>query len=289
MEKAIQEEYKKLVDRIRPCGSAVVAFSGGADSALLAYASAEALGRDKVLCVTARAASFPERETEEASSFCRSHAIRHEVIDFDMLGIDGFAANPPNRCYLCKHELFSMIVNIADMAGIGIVFEGTNADDEGDHRPGMQALRELGIVSPLREAGLTKGCIRSVSKGLGLATWDKPSLACLASRFVYGEEITAEKLAMAGMAEEFLLSRGFVSVRVRVHGRDQYTARIETLPEEIPRLASEPLRSDTAAYCKSLGFAYVALDLEGYRTGSMNEGLTDIQVSGGIKNKEDNG
>ncbi|MDR3363408.1 MAG: ATP-dependent sacrificial sulfur transferase LarE [Clostridiales Family XIII bacterium] len=268
-----EKQYQKLLGVIRPYGSAAIAFSGGVDSTLLAHAASEALGRENIVCVTARSASFPVRELNEAADFCAAHGIRHEIVDSEELDIDGFSGNPPNRCYLCKFELFSKIGAFAESVGAAAVFEGSNADDAGDYRPGMQAVAELGAKSPLREAGLRKGDIRAISKMLGLPTWDKQSFACLSSRFVYGEGITLEKLAMVDRAEQFLLDKGFRFVRVRIHGGDHFTARIEVLPDEIAKLSAAPLRGETADYFKSLGFAYVAADLMGYRTGSMNEGL----------------
>jgi len=275
LESKLKIKYKKLTDRIHSYGSAAVAFSGGLDSTLLAYAAAEALGPDNILCVTARAASFPERELQEAAAFCKAQGIRHEIINFDELGINGFAANPPNRCYLCKYELFSKIKMIADKSGIITVFEGSNADDENDYRPGMKAIAELGVKSPLLEAGLVKDDIREILKALGLPGWDKQPFACLASRFVYGEEITREKLGMVGKAEQFLIDKGFKSVRVRIHGKESLIARIEVPAKDIAELTKEPIRGETAAFFKELGFVYTSLDLSGYRTGSMNEALKD--------------
>ncbi|MCL1897064.1 MAG: ATP-dependent sacrificial sulfur transferase LarE [Clostridiales bacterium] len=271
--KNLEEKYHKLREVIRPGKSALVAFSGGADSALLAYAAKETLGYDNVLCVTARFASFPVRESLEAARFCEEYGIRHRAAEFDELGIEGFSENPPDRCYLCKSGLLSMFIRLAEEAGLDAVIEGSNADDEGDYRPGMQAVIELGVKSPLREVGLTKKDIRGVSKLLGLKTWDREPFACLASRFAYGEEITEGKLGMVDKAEQFLLDRSFESVRVRIHGQNHFTARIEAPPGGIERLAAEPLRSEAAAYFKSLGFTWVSLDLAGYRMGSMNEAL----------------
>jgi len=273
--KNTKEKYDILLNIIGMHGSAVVAFSGGVDSTLLAYAAAEALGRENMFCVTARALSFPERELKDAVDFCEEHGIRHEVVDFDELGVAGFAENPPNRCYLCKRALFSVFKTLAKEKGFEVVFEGSNTDDASDYRPGMQAVRELGIKSPLKEAGLAKEEIRAVLKELGLPVWEKPPLACLSTRFPYGEDITAEKLKMVGKAEQFLFDKGFKHIRVRFHGNNNYTARIETTPGVIAELAAEPIRGETDRYFKELGFTWVALDLAGYRMGSMNEGLSE--------------
>ncbi|MDR1571590.1 MAG: ATP-dependent sacrificial sulfur transferase LarE [Clostridiales Family XIII bacterium] len=246
-----------------------VAFSGGVDSTFLLKEAHDALG-DRAIAVTARSASFPARELREAEGFCAGEGIRHFVCESEELDIEGFSQNPTNRCYLCKNELFTKIWEVAKRNGIGAVAEGSNVDDEGDYRPGLQAVREQGVRSPLREAGLGKEEIRLLSKELGLPTWNKQSFACLSSRFVYGESITEGKLGMVDRAEQLLLDMGFTQVRVRVHGD---MARIELDPAELPRLAREAERSEVNSALKGLGFSYVTLDLEGYRTGSMNETL----------------
>jgi len=258
---AIGAKYEKLLGIISPYERAVVAFSGGVDSSLLAYAAAEALGRENVLCVTARGMLFPAREFEDAKTFCADHGIRQEFVDF---GIDMLADNPPDRCYLCKLALFKKFIAAAACEGIETVIEGSNLNDLDDYRPGMRAVRELGIKSPLLEACLTKDDVRAILKELGLPAWDKAPLACLATRIPYGEKITDEKLAMIDRAEQFLFEKGFKQVRVRIHGEIDYTAVIEVMPDEIKRLGE---------FCNSLGFAHVSIDPSGYRTGSMNEGL----------------
>ncbi len=265
----LSQKRERLRDYLNSLESVAVAFSGGVDSAFLLRAAHEAL-KDKVLAVTVHARSFPARELQESREFCSSEGIRHVICEFDELKIPGFTENPPNRCYLCKRELLGMVVKIAGDHGIAHVAEGSNLDDEGDYRPGMRAVIELGIVSPLREAGLKKEEIRLLSKECGLATWDKPSFACLSSRFAYGETITPKKLAMVEQAESFLWKMGFSQVRVRIHGD---LARIEVPAEEISGMTSEENRKRAAEGLKALGFSYIALDLEGYRTGSMNESL----------------
>ena len=246
-----------------------VAFSGGVDSTLLLRAARDALG-DRAIAVTAASSSFPERELNEARAFCAQNGIVQIVTRSEELDIEGFRQNPKNRCYLCKHELFEKIWAIAREHDVSHVAEGSNLDDNGDYRPGLAAIAELGVDSPLREAGLTKQEIRQLSRQLRLPTWDKPSFACLSSRFVYGETISEEKLAMIDQAEQFLLDRGFRQVRVRLHGQ---IARIEVAPEEIARLARPEMRDAVYQTFRALGFSYVTLDLGGYRTGSMNEPL----------------
>jgi uncharacterized protein len=246
---------------------AAVAFSGGVDSSFLLRAAKKALG-DKVIAVTARSRSFPQRELDAARAFCAKEGIRHFVCDSEELDIEGFSENPVNRCYLCKNELFTKIWAIARENGIETVIEGSNTDDEGDYRPGLQAVREQGVRSPLREAGLGKEDIRALSKAEGLSTWNKQSFACLSSRFVYGETITEEKLGMVDRAEQLLLDLGFTQLRVRIHGD---IARIEIDPAEFPKILAAENRERIYARFKEIGFSSTALDLLGYRTGSMNE------------------
>ena len=249
-----------------------VAFSSGVDSTFLLKAALDTLGRENVIAVTASSCSFPKRELNEAKEFCEKNQIRHIVCQSEELDIEGFRNNPKNRCYLCKHELFEKILAIAEEHQIKAVAEGSNMDDNGDYRPGLVAVKELEIKSPLRYAKLYKEEIRELSKELGLPTWNKQSFACLSSRFVYGETISEEKLGMLDAAEQLLLDLGFHQVRVRIHGNESgLIARIEIMPEEFPRLIEEKTRTQIYAYLKKLGFSYVTLDLQGYRTGSMNE------------------
>lgn len=266
----LQEKYQKLQDYLASLGSVAVAFSSGVDSTFLLKVAQNVLG-DRVIAVTAASCSFPERELKEAKAFCEENGIRHLVCHSEELDIEGFRQNPKNRCYLCKHELFEKILKIARENNIAAVAEGSNMDDNGDYRPGLVAVKELQIKSPLREAGLNKAEIRELSRELGLKTWDKQSFSCLSSRFVYGETISEEKLHMVDLAEQYLLDLGFHQVRVRIHGM---MARIEVLPEELQRLMEEENRTQIYACLKKIGFAYVTVDLGGYRTGSMNETLT---------------
>ncbi len=266
---ALHEKKQKLEQYLQELGSVAVAFSSGVDSTFLLKVAKDVL-KDKVIAVTAKSCSFPNRELQEATVFCEKEGIRQVVIESEELEIDGFRQNPKNRCYICKKELFTKILDVAAANGIEYVAEGSNLDDNGDYRPGLIAVAELGVKSPLRQAGLTKEDIRQLSKELDLPTWDKPSFACLSSRFVYGETISEEKLRMVDQAEQLLLDLGFKQIRVRIHGN---IARIEVLPQEFPRLVEEGVRDKVCSTLHELGFAYVTMDLQGYRTGSMNETL----------------
>ena len=262
-----QEELEKLLESYK---RVAVAFSSGVDSTYLLKMAQKVLG-ENVIAVTASSCSFPKRELEEAKTFCRENGIRHIVVESEELDIDGFRQNPKNRCYLCKHELFEKIRSIAKENGIETVVEASNTDDDGDYRPGLVAVKELGIESPLRHVGLSKKEIREYSKELGLPTWNKQSFACLSSRFVYGETINEEKLSMVDQAEQLLLDMGFHQLRVRIHDK---LARIEVQPSEFEKIMQEENRTKIFHKLKQYGFTYVTLDLQGYRTGSMNETLS---------------
>ena len=264
-----QDKYDDLLTRIRALDGAVVAFSGGVDSTFLLAATAEALG-DRVLAVTGRSASVPRRELESAVELAQRLGVRHRFVDTAEFADPVFAANPPDRCYHCKGTLFRTLLGIAEQEGLAAVLEGSNTDDLGDYRPGSRASKELGVRSPMVEAGLSKENIRVLSKGMGLPTWSKPAMACLASRVPYGEELTPERMQRIDRAEEALHDRGFVQVRVRDHGN---VARIEVPPEDIARLAADGVRADIAEAVQAAGYKYVAVDLQGYRTGAMNEVL----------------
>jgi uncharacterized protein len=263
-------ELDSKTDRLRVIlagmGGCVIGFSGGVDSTLLFAVAADVLG-EKALAVTATSKTYPERELNEARELAERVGGRHLVIVSEELDIPEFRDNPRNRCYYCKKELFGKLRDIADREGLDCVLDGTNVDDAGDHRPGRTAATELEVRSPLEEAGFTKQDIRDLSRAMGLPTWDKPAFACLSSRFPYGTAITPERVDQIGIAEESLRRLGFRTLRVRYHGT---VARIELGEEEFVR-ATGVLRDEVVRMVKAAGFAYVALDLQGYRTGAMNE------------------
>ena len=267
----LNEKLQLLKDIIKEKGSAAVAFSGGVDSTFLIRIAKEVLG-DKLIAVTATSSTYPERELKEAIKYAKDFGVKHIIISSEELDIEGFANNPKNRCYYCKKELFTKVKAVASENGAKYVFDGSNLDDNGDYRPGMQAARELTVISPLKEAGLTKKDIRDLSKEFGLPTWNKPAFACLSSRFPYGNKITLPKLKMIDEAEQFLLDMGIRQVRVRHHGE---IARIEVAPEEREKFFGIDIMDKISAKFKELGFIYTTLDLAGYRTGSMNEVLRD--------------
>lgn len=266
-------KYENLKKNLEALRHVAVAFSGGVDSTFLLKAAHDVLGGN-VIAVTARSMSFPKRELDEAAAFARENSIAHIIVDSEELDIEGFSKNPVNRCYLCKTELFTKIGDIAREKGIAHIAEASNIDDNGDYRPGLQAVLELGILSPLRDANLTKAEIRELSKELGLKTWNKQSFACLSSRFPYGESITPDRLSKIDKAEQLLLDLGFHQVRVRYHGN---LARIETDENGFLKMLDAGTRQKIDEQFRELGFTYVTLDLKGYRTGSMNETLNVLK------------
>ncbi len=313
------DKLEKLKTLLADTGGLVVGYSGGVDSTFLAAVAHQVLG-DKMLAVSARSETYPSREAQEAGRLAEQLGFPHIYIDTSELGIEGYSENPPDRCFYCKSELFGKLIEIAKKEGLNSVADGANADDAHDFRPGMRAAQELGVRSPLKEVGLTKDEIRTLSREMNLPTWNKPAFACLASRFPYGTKITAERLALVEAAEEFLHSQGIHQARVRIHpisaetpptlqldsgqasdlprkgggdaaqeagrktvGRgfqpppqekSAYIARIEVNEADLSRFLDETFRQAVVTKLKEIGYLYVALDLQGYRTGSMNEALS---------------
>jgi len=265
---SLQAKDQALRDRLVSFGSVVVAYSGGVDSAYLAYVADRMLG-DRALAVTADSASYPERHRRLARLIAHDFGLRHEIIHTNELERPEYRANPANRCYYCKHELYTHLARIA--AGRdAIIVDGNNADDRGDYRPGRQAAREFGVRSPLDEVNLAKAEIRELSRRAGLPTWDEPASACLSSRIPYHAEVTDEKLRTIERAEQAIRALGFRVFRVRHHDE---LARVEIAREEMPRALDPDVAAAIVRELKAAGYRYVCLDLQGYRTGSLNEGL----------------
>ncbi len=263
----ITGKKEKLDNIIKGYGSVLVAFSGGVDSTFLMKTAYDIL-KNRAAALTATSPTYPEHELKNAKSFTKSHGIRHIIVDSNELEIENFAKNDKLRCYYCKSELFKLCVDKAEKLGLNQVIDGTNHDDLDDFRPGSDAAKELGIKSPLLQAGLTKDDIRELSRRMGLPTHNKPSFACLSSRFPYGTAITKERLGMVSACEQFLMASGIKQFRVRYHGN---MARIEVPEDEMNRFLGGAFRRKVVENFKKNGFNYIALDLQGYRTGSQNE------------------
>jgi uncharacterized protein len=270
METELQATYHRLQEVIRSLGSALIAFSGGVDSSLLLKVSQETLP-GRILAVTAKSATTPSHELAEATNMAQELGIRHLIIDSDELTLPEFSNNPPDRCYICKKQRFTALTALAREHDMAFLADGSNLDDQQDYRPGMRALKELAVRSPLTEAGLTKSEVRRLSRALGLGTWDKPPYACLATRIPYGSTITPEKLRQVDLAEDFIRGLGLSrQVRVRHYGD---TARLEVAPRDLANFLQEEARRQVTAFLKELGFRFVTLDLEGYRMGSLNQAI----------------
>ncbi len=281
LERDLDQGWNRLLEILKELESVVVGFSAGVDSTFLVYAAIQALGDEKVLAVTATSATYPERQLAEAVEYAQKLGARHLTIDSEELDIPGFKDNPTNRCFICKTELYTRLKKVAETEGLKTVIDGSNADDVRDYRPGMQALKKLAIRSPLMEAGLSKQAIRLLSKRAGLPTWNKPAFACLSSRFPYGVKISEENLAKVDAGERFLEELGLKgSIRVRHH---KSIVRLEVDTINFQMIMDEKVYPGVVEKFKSLGYKYVTLDLQGYRTGSMNEVLFISKETAGLK------
>lgn len=269
LSQAIQKKFEHLKTILNDMGSVLVAFSGGVDSTFLLKTAHDVL-RDKAIALTATSPTYPDREFQDTKMLAQEIGVEHIIVESNELLIPNFAENTDKRCFYCKSELFDICNEKAKELGLNFVADGSNVDDMSDYRPGRDAAKELGVRSPLVEAGLSKHEIRQISKAIGLETWEKPSFACLSSRFPYGTKITEERLAKIEKCEEMLRNLGFSQFRVRYHNE---IARIEVLPSEINKFLDKEIRNIIVYSFKQHGFTYITLDLQGYRTGSMNEGM----------------
>lgn len=268
---SLTTKITKVKDILSNLPNALVAFSGGVDSSLALRLAMDHIP-GPVLAVTAASATYPEEEVTYARDLARAMEANWTLLHTCELNNPQFVSNPPERCYHCKTELYGQLQALAKAHGLTTILDGSNADDTGDFRPGSKAAAEFGVVSPLKQAGFTKAEVRELAKQLGLASWNKPSMACLSSRFPYGFSITPERLQQIGRAEQFLRQKGLVNVRVRHHDT---IARIEVDLDQLPQLAQDPVRQELLVYLKSLGFTYITLDLQGFKSGSMNDVLTE--------------
>lgn len=270
----LDQKEQALRQRLQSLGSVIIAFSGGVDSAYVAYVAAQVLG-DRVLAVTAESPSYPAAHKQDALKFVERFGLRHLIINTEEVHDPRYRSNPANRCYYCKTELYAKLVPLAKERGFAAICDGVNVDDLGDFRPGRQAAKEAGVLSPLVECGITKAEVRELSRRAGLPTWDKPASACLSSRIPYGMEVTVEKLNVIEQGEDILRRLGFKIFRVRHHGD---IVRLEFGQEDLPRAMSMEMAEHLTREFKALGFKYVTLDLEGYRTGALNEALRSTRL-----------